>query len=109
VRYYAERDSGVENKRGGIEMAFFTAATSAMEVLLRRQAELMAMFTSVKFRSLTEKLDGSIPHQNKAIGDVGAWLKENGIKVPKGVSFSVKPGRIQVKIEVSFTELSRKS
>ena len=88
-------------------MVFMSAASRAMEVLLRRQAELMAMFTSEKFKSLREELDGSISHQEKALENIGAWLKESGIKVPKGVSFSAKPGRIQMTIEVSIRDLGK--
>lgn len=91
------------------EMAFLTAGTRAMEVLLRRQAELMVMFTSEKFKSMIKTLDSSTSRQKKATGDVGAWLKESGIKVPKGVNFSVKPGQIQMTIEVSYEDLGRKS
>lgn len=90
-------------------MVFLSAASGAMEVFLQRLAELMAMFTSKKFKSLTKTLDASIADQRKATGNVGAWLRESGIKVPKGVSFSVKPGQIQMTIEISFKDLGRES
>jgi len=90
-------------------MAFRFAASGAIEVFLQRLAELMAMFTSEKFKSLIKTLDGSVTDQEKAMDDVGAWLKQSGIRVPKGVSFSVKPGQIQMTIEISFKDLGRKS
>ena len=90
-------------------MAYRLAASEAIEVFMRRLAEVMAMFTSEKFKSLIKTLDGSIPAQERATDDVGALLKKSGIRVPKGVSFNVQPGQIQMTIKIPFKDLGRES
>lgn len=90
-------------------MVFRLAAGRATEVFQRKLAEVMMWFTSEKCKALTKILDTSVHEQKKAVGDIGAWLKENETKLPKGVTFNVKPGHIQMTMDVSFEELGSKS
>jgi len=90
-------------------MVFRLAAGRATEVFQRRLAEVMVWFTSEKCKALTKILDASVQEQKKAMDDIGAWLKESETKLPKGVGFKVKPGQIQMTIDISFEELGGRS
>ena len=68
------------------------AASKGRDDLVDKVKEINSMIKSAKFEAFVKKLDDSLADQQIAIKDVDASLKENGIIVPKGVSFSFKPG-----------------
>jgi hypothetical protein len=78
------------------------APSNATGTLGKKLEETTAMINSPKFKALIKSLDASVPEQQKAMKDVDACLKEHGIPLPNGVSFSFNPksALLTLKIEV---------
>ena len=68
------------------------AASQGRDELVNKVKEITSMIKSAKFVAFVKKLDDSLADQKTAIKDIDDSLKDNGIKVPEGVSFSFKPG-----------------
>ena len=78
------------------------APSNATGKLSKVLEQTSAMINSPKFKALIKTLDTSVSEQQAAMKDVNACLKEHGIPLPAGLSFSFNPKSLllTLKIEV---------
>jgi hypothetical protein len=81
------------------------AASAARNRILDKLAQLTGLFTSEEILTVIERLDASTEVQATAQADLKNFMEENKIILPEGVSLTATSDRININIEILFSEL----